>query len=166
MAADGLDLLENDRKAKTARRARVVPPPHHPKPVVELSGGVEAVVDVDEAPPAVGESTEETTVSAASVELVQSDPSISTTPGRKRQGAPKGGGKLEKLQFYLDPSAQDYLHEIRVVVVNRKDRKLDVSASAVMRLAVQRLADQLTPEQVVDLLGSRITTDKPGRKRR
>ncbi len=166
MATDGLDLLEQSRKTKTARRARVVPPPHHPKPAAEPDCRTEPAADAEQTPAAAGEQNREPAAAAASAESVRPPAGAPTRSRRRRQPAPDGGGDLEKLQFYVDAPVRDYLHEVRKVVVNRNDRKLDVSASAVIRLAVHRLAGELSPEQVVDLLGSRTTTDRPGRKRR
>jgi hypothetical protein len=73
---------------------------------------------------------------------------------------------LEKRSFHVDAYVNDYLRDVEGEVFERNDRKLDVSSSAVVRLAFRVLAGQMTPAQVVDRLAATPTTDGPGRKRR
>jgi hypothetical protein len=60
--------------------------------------------------------------------------------------APSG---LRPAQFYVDDRCDDYLRSIRAEALLRR---LDVSGSAVVRLALYRLMEELTPEQVADRL--------------
>ncbi len=71
-----------------------------------------------------------------------------------------------KRSFHVDAYVNDYLRDVEREVFERNDRKLDVSSSAVVRLAFRVLAEQMTAAQVVDRLAATPTTDGPGRKRR
>ena len=71
---------------------------------------------------------------------------------------------LRAAQFYVDGESDEYLRSVRAEALTRR---LDVTASAVVRLAMHRLMRELTPRQVADFL-----TDPPawqegaGRRRR
>ena len=150
------------------RRPRVVPPPKHPKaPVPERSAGTEeteppppvlpapAVVDIGttEAPQA-----PQLPPTAAPTHANTNEPSVAPPP--------PSSGALEKRSFHVDAYVNDYLRDVEREVFERNDRKLDVSSSAVVRLAFRVLAEQMTAAQVVDRLAATPTTDGPGRKRR
>jgi hypothetical protein len=58
---------------------------------------------------------------------------------------------LRAAQFYIDERCDDYLRDIRIEALTRK---LDVSGSAVVRLALHRLIEELSPGQVADRLAA------------
>lgn len=161
MVTDGLDIMEQTRQTKTARRPRIVPPPIHHKAPLSAGAGehreaggaapteLDEVVDIRETP------------------KPPPEPALISQQGI--QGAAKAaprGGELEKLQFYVDDHVRGYLRDVQRVVFDRNDRKLDVSNSAVVRLAFRVLAQQMTPTQVIDHLAEAPQSDTPGRKRR
>lgn len=55
---------------------------------------------------------------------------------------------LEKASIYLDPQSDEFLESARIAGRRSKPR-VDASRSAVVRLALARLAEQMTPDQVV-----------------
>jgi hypothetical protein len=78
-------------------------------------------------------------------------------------GCVSGASGLRAAQFYLDDSCDDYLRSIRAEALVRR---LDVSGSAVVRFAVHRLIEELTPAQVADRLAEPVAErDGTGRKR-
>jgi len=68
--------------------------------------------------------------------------------------------------LYLDSNLLDFLEEARIAgLVSRP--KLDISKSAVVRLALRRLQEDMTIEEIRELLRSQPTDPtKTGRKRR
>jgi Arc/MetJ-type ribon-helix-helix transcriptional regulator len=68
--------------------------------------------------------------------------------------------------LYLDGNLLDFLEEARIAgLVSRP--KLDISKSAVVRLALRRLQQDMTIEEIRELLRSQPTDPtKMGRKRR
>jgi hypothetical protein len=87
-------------------------------------------------------------------------------PSRKAQTTADAGAAtsgLRAAQFYLDDRCDDYLRSIRAEALMRR---LDVSGSAVVRFAVHRLLEELTPAQVADRLAEPVAErDGTGRKR-
>lgn len=168
MAADGLDLLRQTRQEKTVRRPRVVPPPKHPKaPVPERSAGTEETEAETPALPAPEVVDIGRTEAPQAPQL--SPPAAPTHADTNKPSAaapPPSSGALEKRSFHVDTYVNDYLRDVEREVFERNDRKLDVSSSAVVRLAFRVLAGQMTPAQVVDRLAATPTNDGPGRKRR
>lgn len=149
MASDGLAAMEQARQQKTRQR-RIVPPPLHPKPTPDL---------------AAVEATGEGPGNAAAA--ITSPTSIERAAGRRPP--PKPGpstGDLEKLQFYVDDHVRQFLRAVAMEVFDRNDRRLDISNSAVTRLAFRVLADHMTVTQVVDRLADTPDSGTPGRKRR
>lgn len=82
--------------------------------------------------------------------------------------APKpipGGSELAKASIYLDEHTDAYLETVRAAARTTKPR-VDATRSAVVRLALNRLADQLTPGEVVaELQRNAAGHTGPGRKR-
>ena len=168
MAADGLDLLRQTRQEKTVRRPRVVPPPKHPKaPVPERSAGTEETEA--ETPALLAPEVVDIGRTEAPQAPQLSPPAAPTHADTNKPSAaapPPSSGALEKRSFHVDTYVNDYLRDVEGEVFERNDRKLDVSSSAVVRLAFRVLAGQMTPAQVVDRLAATPTNDGPGRKRR
>ena len=81
-----------------------------------------------------------------------------------------GGGNvsdaLSKVSIYLDGDADAYLERVRIHARGGQPR-VDATRSAIVRLALNRLAKQSSVDQVVeDLRGSSAIRTVPGRKRR
>lgn len=71
-----------------------------------------------------------------------------------------------KLTLYLDQDIDRYLEDVRIQGLTSRPR-VDVSRSAVVRLALRRLRAEMTPEQVKTLLAGQPTDgSRTGRKRR
>lgn len=162
-ASDGLSALEGKRAEAVGRRRRQAPPPRHPRAATDEP---EAVVDLRE--DASGDDQLPVPEAAGNPET---GPAPAATVGRPRaRPTPKGGGTAETegalrpAQFYVGAQVDDYLRQVRSQAVVRR---LDVTASAVVRLAMERLMAELTPEQVTERLAQPVAT-RPGsgRKRR
>jgi len=87
-------------------------------------------------------------------ELPESDP----VPEKPKQARPKS------IPFYLDPDNDDFLWEIAKAAVVRQEK---IPATAVLRLALRRLQDQMSPERIVQELSVPVPTEgKKGRPRK
>ena len=76
-----------------------------------------------------------------------------------------GGSELAKASIYLDEHTDAYLETVRAAARTTTPR-VDATRSAVVRLALNRLADQLTPGEVVaELQRNAEGHTGPGRKR-
>lgn len=93
------------------------------------------------------------------IERVSSRTGTSDTPS----GAP---GAIFKVTLYLDRDTDDFMEAVRMEGLTSRP-KVDVSRSAVVRLAVRRLMDQMTPAEVKSHLEAQpVSNGGPGRKRR
>ena len=165
--------LASMTQARERRARRVMPPPRHPVP----AGNAEPT-ESDLAQP---------DVSAAASHLVQPEnqsPSneIAATsrpaPKPKMLASPTTQPKPMMVEamgeestprpatLYLDSNLLDFLEEARIAgLVSRP--KLDISKSAVVRLALRRLQQDMTIAEIRELLRSQPTDPtKMGRKRR
>lgn len=152
-----------------ARRTRRPLPPSHPREslgdpataqVIDLTSAASSVQDAQAGPaPAVGESTDQP--ERAQVPVATSAPS-STAAGeraavrRKTKGRPEPdvAVPLEPRQVWLDQQNDLWLSECEYANVRRGGRKV-ISRSSVVRLALDRLREAMTPEQITDLLAAR-----------
>lgn len=141
--SDGLDSLTAMRaKATTSRRA-VPPPRHQPRRTP-----VEMPAAVPESPPA-------STPKAKPPPVSTPEPSTAAT-------ASTG---LTKASIYLDEPTDTYLETVRTAARSVRPR-VDATRSAVVRLALNRLAEQLDAAAVVaELQRSAARHSGPGRKR-
>ncbi len=124
-ATDGLADLEERR---TTRRRRQPPPPRHPRPVDDVT-----TPTPQETPPPAGR---EDAPDATPATPPPSPPVFSPQP---LPPAP-----LRAAQFYIDGDSDEYLRHVRAEALARR---LDVTASAVVRLALHRLMRELNPPQ-------------------
>ncbi len=70
------------------------------------------------------------------------------------------------MTFYVDQAMDRYLEDVRIQGLTSRP-KVDVSRSAVVRLALRRLREEMDPDQVKTLLAAQPTDPtKTGRKRR
>lgn len=151
--SDGLSALTQQREKAVRSSARTVPPPRHaPKP---RSTRPEPQGDPE---------PDEGAGSARAAPVAPR-----ATPAAAATAARGGGGEVEPLTratIYLDAHGDAYLEQVNSA--GRTSRpKVDGSRSAVVRLALQRLEEQMTPHQVVDELRNRAaaSTQHAGRKR-
>lgn len=139
--ADGLDSLTAMRSKSTTSRRAIPPPRHQPR---------RTPVDMPAAPSP-----------ATASEPPKAKPAAPTTP----PPAASTGTDLTKVSIYLDDTADTYLETVRAAARATKPR-VDATRSAVVRLALNRLAEQFTPEEIVaELQRSAAAHNGPGRKR-
>lgn len=141
--ADGLDSLTAMRSKSTTSRRTIPPPRHQPR---------RTPVDMPAAPaPA-------TTSEPPKAQPATPAPTAATPP-------PASGTDLTKVSIYLDDTTDASLETVRAAARATKPR-VDATRSAVVRLALNRLAEQLTPAEIVaELQRSAATHSGPGRKR-
>ena len=73
--------------------------------------------------------------------------------------------ELSEVSIYLDRRTDSYLESVRTQA-RAETPRVDTTRSAVVRLALNRLARELSPAEVVEELRSSAATDnRPGRKR-
>ncbi|MCG5434523.1 hypothetical protein LV457_19820 [Mycobacterium sp. MYCO198283] len=138
---DGLDSLAAMRTTKTATSRRTLPPPRH-QPRSTPVQMPEPVAPPPATPP------------------VEQPP-----PPPPQAAVPPAGTDLTKASIYLDEPTDAYLETVRAAARTAKPR-VDATRSAVVRLALNRLAEQFTPAEVVaELQRSAAAHSGPGRKR-
>lgn len=166
---DGLLILNDRRKQQAGRGA---PPPRHPRPSTDAGNQAAATPEV----PAMRDDTQ-----AAPIGEAAGSPAPTVSKSRQASGRRSGqqrarsGDKawekrpvansagLRAAQFYVDDRCDDYLSEVRIEAIRRK---ADVSGSAVVRYALHRLIEELTPAQIADRLAVPTTESSgSGRKR-
>lgn len=147
----GLTQLEQRREAAAVtggRRQRHVPPPKNPK----------AALPAPLPPAAV---TLET--SAESASELAADPGTSTLPAPVPP-APAAAGV--KVTLYVDGVTDEFMEAARIEGLTARP-KVDISRSAVVRLALRRLMAEMSPAEVKALLERQeVDNSRPGRKRR
>ena len=140
--ADGLDSLTAMRSKSNASRRTIPPPRHQPR---------RTPVDMPAAPS-----------TAAISEPPKAQP---LAPASAAANPPASGTDLTKVSIYLDDTTDASLETVRAAARATKPR-VDATRSAVVRLALTRLAEQLTPAEIVaELQRSAATHSGPGRKR-
>ena len=140
--ADGLDSLTAMRSKSTTSRRTIPPPRHQPR---------RTPVDMP----------------AAASPAAVSEPPKAQPPAAPVSAAtpPASGTDLTKVSIYLDDTTDASLEAVRAAARATKPR-VDATRSAVVRLALTRLAEQLTPAEIVaELQRSAATHSGPGRKR-
>lgn len=136
---DGLDSLAAMRTTKTATSRRTLPPPRHQPRSTPVQMPEPA------APPPATQHVE--------------------SPAPPPVAPPTAGTDLTKASIYLDEPTDAYLETVRAAARTAKPR-VDATRSAVVRLALNRLAEQFTPAEVVaELQRSAAAHSGPGRKR-
>lgn len=143
--ADGLDSLTAMRSKSSTSRRTIPPPRHQPR---------RTPVDM----PAAAPSPAATTASEPPKKKPAAPAPAAATP-------PASGTDLTKVSIYLDDTTDASLETVRAAARATKPR-VDATRSAVVRLALTRLAEQLTPAEIVaELQRSAATHSGPGRKR-
>ena len=140
--ADGLDSLTAMRSKSTTSRRTIPPPRHQPR---------RTPVDMPAAP------SPATTSEPPKAQPAAPAPTAATPPA--------SGTDLTKVSIYLDDTTDACLETVRAAARATKPR-VDATRSAVVRLALNRLAEQLTPAEIVaELQRSAAAHNGPGRKR-
>jgi len=172
--ADTPNGLASMTQARERRARRVMPPPRHPvaagnadpiptqtdEATSETASDGEPDQVVVEQPPAVRpkptRSADKPTSSASS----RIDPAAAATTS-------VGEGTASRpATLYLDESLLEFLEEARIAGLVSRPR-LDISKSAVVRLALRRLQQDMTIDEIRDHLRAQPTDPtKTGRKRR
>jgi hypothetical protein len=124
-ATDGLADLEERR---TTRRRRQPPPPRHPRPV-------------DATTP----SEQETPTPTGREDAPYATPAAPPSAPPALSPQPSPPTPLRAAQFYIDGDSDEYLRQVRAEALARR---LDVTASAVVRLALHRLMRELNSQEV------------------
>ncbi len=139
--ADGLDSLTAMRSKSTTSRRTIPPPRHQPRRTPVEMPAATPLATASEPPKA------------------QPAAPVRATP------PPATGTDLTKVSIYLDDTTDAYLETVRAAARATKPR-VDATRSAVVRLALNRLAEQLTPPEIVaELQRSAAAHNGPGRKR-
>lgn len=149
---DGLDAMTAMRAKSTASRRALPPPRHQPRttPV--------PMPDLPTAQPA----------KQPELAPVQPTPSATKKPAATPAtviATTSSTSDLAKVSIYLDEPTDTYLETVRAAARTARPR-VDATRSAVVRLALTRLADQLNSDQVVaELQRNAAAHTGPGRKR-
>lgn len=78
--------------------------------------------------------------------------------------AAQKAGRPKSIPFYPNPEDEEFLWVVAEAAIARREK---VPATAVLRLALRRLSDQMTPSEVVRALSGPVQTEgKMGRPRR
>ena len=87
----------------------------------------------------------------------------SAPPAPSSGGSEEGRRRPKSTPFYPDPDNEDFLWQIAEVAASRQVR---IPSTAVLRLALRRLQDQMSPERIVQQLEAPVPTEgKRGRPR-
>lgn len=125
-------------KGRVGRRD--VPPPRHAAPAKTIDPQADTAAPPPVAPP-------------------------ETKPAARQPAKARAAtSELIRQTVYLDDAADDVLEEVRSA---SRRRRVDANRSAVIRLALRRLKDDLSAEQIVDEIeraSKHADTSKPGRR--
>jgi len=149
------------------RARRAMPPPRHPAPRHLTSADLppNQTEDDSQGGPDTGAGPLAATHHLAA--RVERAPDLVEAPGG--EGSPAALPVVDppvKMTFYVDQDIDRYLEDVRIQGLTSRP-KVDVSRSAVVRLALRRLRDEMTTEQVKTLLAAQPTDPtRTGRKRR
>lgn len=157
---DGLDELDKRRQRRRPLPPRNprVPPPAALAPAVADEPSERARESPEPEASIVVESS-----GSEPTDLIVETPSA---PTDRRAGAVEPGQEAEALrlaQFYVTSDIDRYLRAVRAEALTQD---VDVTASAVARMALQRLADEMTPLELVRHLGGPRRRRGRGRPRR
>jgi len=134
--------------AQRERARRSMPAPRHP-------------VTVEDPAPA----SDTTANPPAPVEPASPSPAPEPTQ-RRSAPSPVNQGVTFKVTLYVDRDTDEFMEAARVAGLTSRP-KVDVSRSAVVRLALRRLMDEMSPAEIKTLLaGQTLRSTGPGRKRR
>jgi hypothetical protein len=165
--------------AKRERARRSMPPPRHPvkTPAAGAAEELPTPANADVAgshgpPPAPAAPTQPSggPPDRLPEAVTASAPAAPTSPAPTEQAAEKpsseSAGAPVRVTLYVDRQADEFMEAARILGLSARP-KVDISRSAVVRLAMRRLMADMTPEQVKQLLERQeVRADGPGRKLR
>lgn len=185
--SSGLDQLTAQRERSTRRS---MPPPRNPPratPVALPAEQEEPVADHQVAEPPQDETAATPTLEEVQVRVPQPDaaqptaitpqphpPSTRPAPIQKAASrtsakthrakvppveSPGSEDELAKYSIYFDGTADEFLEATRVAG-RRLKPKLSISRSSVVRLALERLSDSMSPDEVAFELGRNVATSR------
>lgn len=165
---DGLGALA----AKRERRHRSMPPPRHPVPasdnerIVRSSAAANTPTPGDEAQLATNKSPQnfdqqhenqpQTEEQSRPVDLRKDSRNVADSPANP---------PLIQITTMLEEPHVDWLDEIRILGLTSKP-KIDITRSAILRLAVTRLREQMQVNEIAQWFLSQPEQTTTGRKRR
>lgn len=171
--ADTPNGLASMTQARERRVRRTMPPPRHPVP----AGSAEPVQPEPDQLAAQGPveptpATEPPRAIAADALLPEpakkTDRLVRSVAQPKPEPVHSAGEEMppRPATLYLDNTLLEFLEEARIAGLLARPR-LDISKSAVVRLALRRLKEEMSVEQIREHLGAQPTDPtKTGRKRR
>jgi len=174
-APNGLASLA---RARDSRARRTMPPPRHPVPVPEMQSAGSAPTSPvstngnpvglpmsSTAAPIPGPTAEQDAVTrpARSTEAAGTDQRHTE---RSNAALGERSGPSRPVTLYLDDSQIEFLEQAHIAGLVGTPR-LDLSKSAVVRLALRRLQAEMSINEITDVLRAQPTDpNKTGRKRR
>ena len=169
--ADAPNGLASMTQARERRARRVMPPPRHPVPAgnVESAQSAQPVVAATAVEP-VEAADQHTTAITTDANRSTSKPvkpaRSKATPKSEVTDTAGEGPPPRPATLYLDNSLLEFLEDARISGLVSRPR-LDISKSAVVRLALRRLQQEMTIDEIREHLGAQPTDPtKTGRKRR
>lgn len=162
-APDGLASLSAQRK----RARRSMPPPRHPiaadsaqERQEHAAAGHASEPLTAAAPLTAVPAVSGTDVKPASTGRAAAEPALPASRGPGVAGAPV------KVTLYVNQDSDEFMETVRVEGLTARP-KVDVSRSAVVRLALRRLMNEMSAADVKALLERQeVRSSGPGRKRR
>lgn len=159
---DGLGMLDEQRKRRSVRN---IPAPRNPP----RRTPVEVLKPVPADPDTTTQKSDATTMApAVSIAPPATSPRPAETaqPARAEEAKPAVQEPTIKMSIYLENSDDRYLEDITHAGKTSRER-IAISRSAIVRLALQRLSETMTTDQIVaELRKSGEEHHGKGRKRR
>jgi len=156
---NGLASLSQARQ----RARRTMPPPRHPAAPRHLTS---ADTHPDDQADDAGNDEQPATPPPPLARVDRAPESVDPPAVDGTPATPAAVEPPVKMTFYVDQDIDRYLEDVRIQGLTSRP-KVDVSRSAVVRLALRRLRDDMNPEQVKALLAAQPTDPtRTGRKRR
>lgn len=159
-------------QARERRARRTMPPPRHPASAHPSPAELAPILQ-SEAVPAAADTAVPTPKEEARQRPPLNKPITADKPGasaRRHKAAPAAGeearGPARPATLYLEEAHVDFLEEARMAGLISRPR-LDISKSAVVRLALMRLQQQMTVGEIREYLAAQpVDPTKTGRKKR
>ena len=163
--ADAPNGLASMTQARERRARRAMPPPRHPVP----AGSAEPIHPGPRETPLAETPSEDT-------QPADRQPAATPRQGKASKSAPNSEAATSTAvgeespprpaTLYLDSNLLEFLDEARIAGLVSRPR-LDISKSAVVRLALRRLQQDMTIDEIREYLRAQPTDPtKTGRKRR
>lgn len=163
--------LASMTQARERRARRTMPPPRHPASANPSPANL-APLPPTAAEPAAGDTAVPTLKdeprprSPLDKSMTVEKPAVSARPPNAAPAAGEARGPARPATLYLEEAHVDFLEEARMAGLISRPR-LDISKSAVVRLALMRLQQQMTVGEIREYLAAQpVDPTKTGRKKR